>query len=167
MISDSLKQNKHRWIYGGLVVLMMILVFCFSAMSGRDSAAMSGRITEAVLRIVYPEYRTLPQQERYGAYRLMSFLVRKGAHFTEYAFLGALVMLFLNTYSIRRRPLFAFLFSALYAASDEWHQSFVAGRGPMIRDVAIDALGAIAGILLILLLLRAFRKNKQTTSESS
>jgi len=29
----------------------------------------------------------------------------------------------------------------LYAASDEWHQSFVPGRTATPRDVAIDAVG--------------------------
>jgi VanZ family protein len=32
---------------------------------------------------------------------------------------------------------------AIYAAMDEYHQSFVAGRGPSVRDVVIDTCGAI------------------------
>jgi VanZ family protein len=38
-----------------------------------------------------------------------------------------------------------------YAASDEFHQVFVSGRSPLIVDVLIDTCGALAGILLLLL----------------
>ena len=41
-----------------------------------------------------------------------------------------------------------------YAASDELHQFFSPGRSPQIRDVVIDSFGALAGILLGLLLIR-------------
>ena len=33
-----------------------------------------------------------------------------------------------------------------FAATDEYHQSFVAGRGPSVRDVCIDTFGAMIGI---------------------
>ena len=36
----------------------------------------------------------------------------------------------------------------LLAAGDEYHQSFVAGRGPSVKDVGIDSFGALIGILL-------------------
>lgn len=39
--------------------------------------------------------------------------------------------------------------SVLYAISDEFHQSFVPGRGPRLYDVLFDASGALAMILLI------------------
>lgn len=37
----------------------------------------------------------------------------------------------------------------LYAASDEWHQSFVPGRHPSGGDVVADSLGLLAGYLVI------------------
>lgn len=41
------------------------------------------------------------------------------------------------------------LASLLYAASDEFHQSFIPGRNARITDVLIDFFGAIIGILLL------------------
>jgi VanZ family protein len=41
------------------------------------------------------------------------------------------------------------LFVALYAASDEFHQLFVATRDASLRDVAIDTFGAVLGIILL------------------
>lgn len=35
----------------------------------------------------------------------------------------------------------------LYAASDEFHQSFVPGRGPRVMDIGIDTLGSLVGLL--------------------
>ena len=39
------------------------------------------------------------------------------------------------------------LLAILYAASDEFHQSFVPGRGPSVIDVGIDAIGAGLGLM--------------------
>ena len=36
-----------------------------------------------------------------------------------------------------------------FAGLNEYHQSFVTGRGPSLRDVGIDSIGAFIGILLV------------------
>lgn len=46
------------------------------------------------------------------------------------------------------------IFCAVYAATDEYHQSFVYGRGPSVRDVGIDTLGATLCLLLVWLWMR-------------
>lgn len=48
------------------------------------------------------------------------------------------------------------LLAGAYAAFDEWHQSFVAGRSASVGDFLLDCLG-IAGLLLIHRLLRGHR----------
>jgi VanZ family protein len=81
----------------------------------------------------------------------IDFLLRKAGHFTEYAILAVLVHHALGIarqWSADRRLLVAWLLAALYAASDEWHQSFVPGRTPAVTDVVIDACGALAGLLV-------------------
>ncbi len=67
--------------------------------------------------------------------------LRKLAHLTEYAILGALLL------RATRRPWLALGLAALYAVSDEVHQHFVEGRHGAPLDVAIDTVGALAGIL--------------------
>jgi VanZ family protein len=42
----------------------------------------------------------------------------------------------------------AFALATLYAASDEFHQTFVRGRMGSPIDVAIDAIGVVAGIVI-------------------
>ena len=155
-----------RKIYLFLVIAVMVSIFVFSAMRGNQSSAMSGRITNWIIGIIYPDYSAMPAEQRIGAFRLMEHIVRKGAHFTEYAVLGALVALLINTFSFRNQYLIALLLSVCYAISDEWHQSFVAGRSPMLQDVMIDTAGAALGIVIIIMLLLIRRKQFVRSSDS-
>jgi VanZ family protein len=78
------------------------------------------------------------------------FALRKGAHMTVYAVLTILLYRALrqHTDSKRQAWLFAALLAGMYALSDEWHQTFVAGRHGGFRDVGIDVLGIAAGYAL-------------------
>lgn len=49
-----------------------------------------------------------------------------------------------------------FSLTVLYGASDELHQAFVAGRTASEADVALDAVGAVFGVVLALLTVRLF-----------
>jgi VanZ family protein len=69
-------------------------------------------------------------------------VLRKGAHVTEYAVLGALLYR-----ALRREPL-ALAAGIAYAATDELHQHFVRGRHASPVDVAIDAVGVSLGMLI-------------------
>jgi VanZ family protein len=68
-------------------------------------------------------------------------VLRKGAHVTEYAVLGALLLRALG------RDVPSFLAGVAYAATDEFHQHFVAGRHASPVDVGIDAIGVAVGVL--------------------
>ena len=48
---------------------------------------------------------------------------------------------------------------------DEYHQSFVAGRGPSITDVGIDSLGVITGIFFVLILISVYTALKSDRAE--
>ena len=73
------------------------------------------------------------------------FVVKKGAHMLGYAML-ALSYLRAFDGNINKWKLI-WLLAVLYAATDEFHQSFVAGRGSSVIDVGIDAIGAGLGLL--------------------
>ena len=93
--------------------------------------------------------------------RNYSFLIRKTAHFSEYAVLGFLVYINLKEYIKYRYLLISFVLSAGYAASDELHQLFVSERSFALMDIFIDSCGALTGIVLIHLITvyAAKRKN--------
>ena len=97
-----------------------------------------------------------------------SVLVRKMAHFTEYAVLGALMYLLFSTPKKRSRGLLPAAACFAAAVVDEFLQRFAVGRAPALRDVGIDFGGACLGILLaaaiLALLHRAVREHRERTA---
>ena len=79
-------------------------------------------------------------------------LMRKSAHFIAYLVLGFLVSHALKNEASRasawKRRGASLLLCVAYAFSDEFHQLFVPGRGPLLKDVLIDGSGAALGIML-------------------
>jgi len=69
-------------------------------------------------------------------------VLRKGAHITEYAILGALL------YRALGREALALAIGIAYAATDELHQHFVRGRHASPIDVGIDAVGLALGMIV-------------------
>jgi VanZ family protein len=69
-------------------------------------------------------------------------ILRKIAHLSEYAILGALLLRAIQ------RPAVAILAGALYAVTDEVHQHFVRGRHAAWYDVLIDTVGVTIGVLV-------------------
>jgi VanZ family protein len=80
------------------------------------------------------------------------FFVRKAGHVTEYAILAMLLWRALRTVTdaAGKMSIFAvaLFFSAAFAASDEFHQSFVASRTSSAHDVLIDISGALIGLTI-------------------
>ncbi len=70
------------------------------------------------------------------------FALRKLAHATEYAVLGALLLRATSSETA------AFAGGIAYAITDEIHQTFVAGRHGAPLDVAIDGAGVLIGVLV-------------------
>lgn len=135
-----LRTHKH-WLP---VILWMGFIFMMSTDLG--SGEHTSRIIGPLLHWVAPDIS--PE-----AVNLVHHLVRKGAHLTEYAIL-ALLVLRAASISLRARETghycraagVALLIAAAYAATDEFHQSFVASRGASVYDVMIDASGAFAAL---------------------
>ena len=75
---------------------------------------------------------------------LADLILRKIAHIIEYAVLAILSMK-----NFKNQKLKVWIFVTFYAITDEFHQKFVPGRGPSLRDVLIDSFGAILGIIYV------------------
>ncbi len=125
------------------VICWMGVIFLASTDMG--SAAHTSRIIVPLLRWLKPDI------SREGIEKV-HFLIRKSAHLTEYAILA--VLLCRAVEQSRHDPsrwksvLIAVGVAALYASSDEFHQSFVASRTSSIRDVMIDTCGAMVGLCI-------------------
>ena len=80
-----------------------------------------------------------------------SILIRKLAHFSEFACLGLLLGWLLSPEGGFRGFAAPALLGTLAACVDETIQCFVPGRGPGLRDVCIDSSGVLTGMILIYL----------------
>lgn len=120
------------------VFLWMTLIFLMS--TGRFSAEQTSRVVGPLLAFFFPGIT--PEQ-----LETAHWVVRKGGHVAEYFVLGLLLFRAFRAGSIDRRRLrwavWAVIVSIAYAASDEFHQSFVATRTPSVIDVGIDTAGAM------------------------
>lgn len=146
--------SKHSIVLSLIpVVLIMVLIFCFSAQTGAESGAMSGQITRWVVGFFVPDLEKLPAPEQEQICSRVGFFIRKGAHFSEYALLGFFLLLHIRQINKRTAVVMPWLWAwgvgTLYAASDEFHQSFVGGRGPAVTDVLIDSCGVVVGVALL------------------
>lgn len=120
----------------------VLLVWGHSLVQGPQSSLESGM----VVALVRPLFEALGVTD----VDLMTLIVRKGAHFSEYAVLGVLAW---GLFSARlrergRAPLPAAYLVALVPVCDECLQLLVPGRSGRPTDVLIDLAGLCAGVLL-------------------
>lgn len=134
-----------------LTAAAVIFIFSNSLKDGAASNAASGRFSDilgGIVRVVF------------GKNADVNYLVRKGAHLTEFALLGALTFALVRaiTEYTGVKLFFCGLFGTLsVAVIDEYIQSFT-GRTSLVSDVLIDFSGALLGMLAAFLLYIVIRK---------
>lgn len=128
-----------------LVILWMSLIFIMSSFNGDNSSNQSSFIVDIISNIF-----------NINNIDILSLIIRKLAHFTEYFILGILV--YNMIYNFNKKINIAIILCILYAVSDEIHQLFVIGRSCKIIDILIDSCGSITGIYLSYLINKIFSK---------
>ena len=91
---------------------------------------------------------------------VISIVVRKGAHVTEYILLctSFLTAFWVSGVRGKWRNIGSFVFTFGYACSDEFHQLFVPGRAGQFRDVLIDSSGALVLSIIVVLVMYIRKK---------
>lgn len=131
----QLTPRPRRW---AAVAAWMAMIFIMSAQSA------SGEQSGLMLRVITAVLHLTPTPEQALEWH---HLLRKAAHFTEYAVLAALTAWALPAGP--RRWVAAWAIATGYAATDELHQALVPNRGPAVLDVGIDSLGAATAVAVI------------------
>lgn len=136
-----------RILFTGFALWTMYFIFSNSLELAGESAARSEHI-----RAILNEYLA-----RFDLPLLTDHVVRKVAHFCEYAMLGFWYTLCLRVYTRHyiRHISWPLLLLLLVANVDETIQSFVAGRSSQLSDVWLDYGGGISGVLCGLLVILA------------
>lgn len=143
----------------------MLIVFFFSGQNGSDSGKVSEKVTKKLLQIkdtleiVVENYEETNEivikgveinpitKARIDKWEVK---VRKLAHYGLFL-CGGFILYLLITYGFsmeKFQGILTVICGFLLACSDEFHQFYSAGRTPQIRDVKIDTLGVITGVLL-------------------
>ena len=139
---DLLRQFVLYWLP---LILWMGVIFGFS--TEHFSGASTGSVFEGLMSQLFPSLAT---EWIVG----LHLLLRKLGHVTEYAILAILWARALFQSgpwrgALGRARLFWILgFVVLYAASDEWHQSWSSQRTGSVLDVLLDGAGGAGGLVL-------------------
>lgn len=134
-----------RYICPVLLVMLMIFIFCMSAQPADESTMTSTQFCLAAARLLFRDFTNWSADAQENAVEGLSFIVRKTAHFSEYALMGFLWYIWLK--NKRWNVLISLGATVIYAMTDEFHQLFVPGRSGELRDVLVDSAGGAAGIL--------------------
>jgi len=125
----------------------MSLIYSLSTDIG--SAANTSRFIEPILRWLIPNISP-------GAVENAHCFIRKAGHLSEYGVLGLLLWRALRQTRLGasgktpwKTAVTALVLSAAYAATDEFHQSFVPTRMASVRDVMIDTSGSLLSLSII------------------
>lgn len=132
-----------------LLILNLLFIWGNSLMPGSVSAAISGRIKD-LMAFLFP----FASEQIGGGHGLL----RKLAHFTEFACLGACLCWLVSM--LGHRPLYSILCGFPVACLDELIQRFIPDRGPSLWDVLIDTAGVCLGMALLLAGNAIYQKRK-------
>lgn len=141
-----------RWLY--LLSLLGTLTFIFG--NSLQPATLSGAESQSVYSFLLDYFPFFTHH-----------LVRKLAHFCEYALLGAHMAFAPLSLSMRDGVgrTVSSLFGALVALLDEGIQLFVPGRAGMLTDALIDYAGYLCGLLLFFFIFFLYAKRKEKRFE--
>ena len=121
-----------------LLVCNLVFIWGNSLLPGEISGMISNRVKDILEVIFLPS-----EQEDNGG----GFLLRKLAHFTEFAALGVLLSWLFGM--LKKGKQHPFVCGTLAACMDETIQMFVPERGPGISDALIDCGGVLTGMILL------------------
>lgn len=154
------KNFKNGNAYLVIALLMMAILFFSSSQTyeqqsqiGLLKTLLAGEPFKAQLSNIKLVYAGSPVSiEAQGYFNFVEFFIRKGAHFGSYFVLAGAWYLGLQPRlkNIGLAGLVGWLAATGYAGLDELHQMYTGGRSPMFEDVALDSLGALTAVALIL-----------------
>lgn len=133
-------KKKSKIISWMLLLSWMIFIFYMSNQTGNVSSGQSSKVVEIL--------KTLGLNFANYQYDLITFIVRKTAHFSEYFILYLLAYNVIRRYRCNNIGRASILFVIIYASLDELHQYFIPGRSMALRDVVIDSSGGFMALII-------------------
>jgi len=152
-----MEQNQKKIRFWAIMIICNILfIWGNSLLPG----SVSGAISKFVSYVIYDVILGYSGSSGGG-----HGLLRKVAHFTEFACLGACLTHFL--FLLKKPRLLALAGAFLVACCDETIQRFVPDRGPSFKDVLIDTSGAALGMIVLLVGYAYVKRRKKQAMEEN
>lgn len=145
-----------------LLLMTFFTIFGFSNQDGETSGNLSRKVARKIIDF-FPSIRGKSEEAKNKIVEDIQPIVRKMAHFSIYTLVGMLMMVFMNTFSMKLKwkIYISAIVGAIYASSDEIHQSFIPDRTPAITDVIIDTAGVMIGIFIVILIVMIATKREK------
>lgn len=163
-----------------LVLMWMITVFIFSSQDGVDTLNTSGAVISVIESTTNNTSELVSdnlgktdnknslenKKYKYTYSNKIQKIVRKNAHYFLYMIGGVFLSVFFCADSRYKAikikfAIYAIIVGIVYACTDEFHQRFVPGRTGSIKDVFIDSIGVITGVILVFILKIILNKKRK------
>ena len=141
-------------ISAAIVLLTLVALFIFSGQDGDESSALSGIFVDFVMKLL-----KLPDDTE--TLNIVTFIVRKLAHFSIFTVLGAGLYGMAYSLALKRPYIISLAIGLVAAIINELQQLTSVGRTASPRDVAIDFAGVVVGSGIILVVTRLIRKFRE------
>ena len=160
------KQFNKKYLIWLFPVCVAVMIFCFSSQQAEESSHLSNIFVQLFLDI-RAKAGLFPKCSDADLLDVISTLVRKGAHVTEYIILctSFLTAFWVSGIHGKMRNIASFVLTFGYACTDEFHQLFVPGRAGRFTDVLIDSSGALVLSLVVAGIMR-YRQRHRTGSDA-
>lgn len=154
-----MKLNIIRGVLITALIAIFVTIFGFSNQNSETSSGLSQKVTNFVVEFI-PSIENMSEPEKENAVDRIESIVRKVAHYSIYTLEGILLMSLMSTYKIKEldRIAVSLIVGVIYASTDEIHQAFVPGRGPLVADVILDSMGVLTGIFIVMLVYKIICK---------
>ena len=130
-----------------IIVIIFSIIFSFSNETGEKSSKRSDGLIIRVSQLIIN--RQLTEKEKDKVVNMLVVPIRKTAHVIIYLLLGISIISFYREFTDLdyKSVIICIVICLMLAIIDEIHQLFVAGRSGEIKDVIIDEIGSIIGVL--------------------
>ncbi|MCD7847009.1 MAG: VanZ family protein [Oscillospiraceae bacterium] len=155
---SRLKSKLPLIISAAIVIVTLAALFVFSGQDGEESSALSSKFVDFAIKLF-----NLPDDA--DTVSTVTLVVRKLAHFTIFAVLGASLYAFTSSLLLLRPYISTLIIGLCAAVLNELQQLTSEGRTASPRDVAIDFAGVVVGSLIVLAITKIINKKSSRSPD--
>ena len=137
-----------------LCILWIGFIAFNTSQSGMVSNNTSVSITEKLVNKIQDIFNVNKESNSYinssESIRKLNKFIRKFAHGFEFLVLALIISFLLQSFNIKNREviIYTLFIILLYAVIDEFRQIYIPGRNSNVKDVVIDFIGGIGGVII-------------------